>query len=64
MKERCEPCPYEMAYEVQFQNVTGDLDELKERVKCLETTLARGVTLLVANLAGVALMLAQQLLHS
>ena len=63
MKETCATCPYEMAYEVQFQNLTGDLDELKERVRCLERTLGRGVTLLVANLVGVVLMLLQQVLH-
>jgi hypothetical protein len=53
-----------MAYDVQFQNLTGDLEELKDRVRRLEQTLARGVMLLVANLAGVALMLAQQLVGS
>ena len=62
MKDTCATCPYEMAYDVQFQNLTGDLDELKERVRALETTLARGVMLLVANLVGVVLTLAQQLM--
>ena len=61
MKESCTVCPYEMAYEVQFRNLTGDLEELKERVRRLESTLARGVMLLVANLVGVVLTLAQQL---
>ena len=37
-------------------------NELKERVDRLEGTLARGVLLLVANLIGVTITLAQQLL--
>lgn len=61
MKENCAVCPYEMAYDVQFRNLNGDLEELKERVRRLESTLARGVLLLVANLVGVVLTLAQQL---
>ncbi|MCP4640207.1 MAG: hypothetical protein GY851_07235 [bacterium] len=61
MKEPCAPCPYERAYDVQFQSLTGALEELKNRVRCLESTLARGVLLLVANLVGVAISLAQQL---
>lgn len=61
MKEEQEPCRYEMAYTVQFQNLREDLGELKERVRRLETTLARGVMLLVANLAGMVMILAQQI---
>jgi len=56
-------CRYEMAYAVQFEHVRDDLSELKERVHRLESTLARGVMLLVANLVGVATMLAQQALR-
>lgn len=62
MKEEEGKCKYEMAYAVQFQNLREDLVELKERVRGLETTLARGVVLLVANLAGMVTMLAQQII--
>jgi len=61
MKDEAGKCKYEMVYTVQFQNLREDLTELKERVRRLETTLARGVILLVANLAGMVTMLAQQL---
>lgn len=64
MSELCESCRYEKVYAVQFESVTRDLDELKERVGRLEVTLVRGVLLLVANLVGVVMMLAQQLLGS
>lgn len=62
MNDACVPCPYERAYDVQLKNLTGDLDELKTRVGALETTLNRGLLLLVANLVGVILTLAQQIL--
>lgn len=55
--------PYERLHELQFENLNRDLNELKERVKSLEAALARGVLLLVANLAGVTIMLAQQILQ-
>ena len=57
-----EACRYQMAYTLQFQNLREDLDELKERVRGLDATLARGVMLLVANLIGVVMMLAQQVI--
>jgi len=63
MSDTCATCPYEMAYEVQFRSLESDLTELKERVCRLEVTLARGVMLLVANLACVVVMLGQQLLQ-
>jgi hypothetical protein len=50
-----------MVYTLQFQNLREDLGELKERVRRLEVTLARGVLLLIGNLAGMIVMLAQQL---
>ena len=62
-KPTCDTCPYEMAYDVQFRNMETDLAEVKARVAKLETTLARGVMLLVANLAGVVATLAQQLIR-
>ncbi|MBL7646294.1 MAG: hypothetical protein JNK74_08920 [Candidatus Hydrogenedentes bacterium] len=55
-------CPYEPLHAVQMSNVREDIREVKERVGSLETTLARGVLLLVANLIGVSITLAQQLL--
>ena len=61
MKDDCEICPYEKVYMVQFGGLTDDLKELKERVRCLESTLGRGVLLLITNLVGVVLMLVQQL---
>jgi len=61
MKEDQESCRYEMVYTLQFQNLREDLGELKERVRRLEATLARGVLLLIGNLAGMIMMLAQQL---
>ena len=60
MKECTDPCRYEMAYALQFENMHEDLSDVKERVERLESTLARGMTLLVANLVGVVMMLAQQ----
>jgi hypothetical protein len=52
---------YRRAYDVQFRSFREDLLELKDRVRGLEQTLARGVMLLVANLAGMAVSLWQQL---
>ena len=63
MSTGCDTCPYEMAYDVQFRNLIGDLNELKDRVGRLEATLTRGMFLLVANLAGVVMMLAQNLIR-
>ena len=60
MKESTEPCRYERTYTLQYENVREDLSEVKDRVERLESTLARGVLLLVANLVGVVMMLAQQ----
>jgi hypothetical protein len=56
-----EKCPYGIVYELQAKNLSEDLHELKERVKSLETTLAWGVMLLVANLVAVSVSLFQQL---
>ncbi|HIJ65690.1 MAG TPA: hypothetical protein HPP77_07025 [Candidatus Hydrogenedentes bacterium] len=64
MNEPCDSCRYERVYALQYENVRDDLNELKERVGRLETTLMRGVFLLVANLVGVVITLAQQLLRS
>jgi hypothetical protein len=57
-----ERCPYSIVYEIQVNNLAEDIKELKARVQSLETTLARGVLLLVANLVAVVISLGQQLL--
>jgi len=62
MKEENGSCRYEKAYGVQFESLRDDLRELKERVRRLETALERGVMLLVANLVGMVITLAQQLI--
>ena len=51
---------FERVAEVQFKNLHTDLEELKARVRGLEERIARGVMLLVANLAGVVVMLARE----
>jgi hypothetical protein len=56
-----EDCAYARAYTVEFRGLREDLKEVKARVNGLETTLARGVLLLVANLAGVIVSLARAL---
>ncbi|MBX7259068.1 MAG: hypothetical protein K1Y02_22085 [Candidatus Hydrogenedentes bacterium] len=56
-------CAFAQVYEVETRNLTEDVRELKDRVKSLETTLVRGIMLLVANLVGVVVTLAQQLLQ-
>jgi hypothetical protein len=48
---------------VQFQYLREGLEEVKERVGRLESTLGRGVLLLVANLVGVIVMLAERLIR-
>jgi len=55
-------CDFKRFYEVETNGLREDLRELKERVSHLEATLARGVLLLVANLAGVIVTLARELL--
>ena len=54
---------YREVAEVEFKHVSRQLTELKERVNHLEVTVARGVMLLVANLVGVVISLAQQVMR-
>jgi hypothetical protein len=61
MPDENETCPYKVVHDLQWRTLREDLRELKARVQRLETTLARGVTLLIANLAGVIALLLQQL---
>ncbi len=58
----CDPCPQERVHALQYQTLCDSLDEVKGRVARLEATLARGVLLLVANLAGMLLTLAREFL--
>ena len=61
---KCEVCGCGQAQAFQLKRLDGDVREVKERVQRLETTLARGVMLLVANLAAVIMSLAQQLISA
>ncbi len=54
-------CPYKPVHDIQWMSLREDLSEVKTRVQRLESTLARGVALLVANLAGVIVSLLRQL---
>ena len=49
-------------YDAEFRLLESKLMGLKDRVVRLESTMARGILLLVANLAGVVMSLAQQYL--
>ena len=62
MSSECSSCQFEKVYELQFRGVNQDLAELSERVKRVETVLARGVFLLITNLAVVIITLAQVVL--
>ncbi|GMW01791.1 MAG: hypothetical protein AMXMBFR84_29280 [Candidatus Hydrogenedentota bacterium] len=59
MEDR-ERCACGAIYDVKVDNLKDDLRDLKDRVQRVETTLARGVMLLVANLTGMVISLAQQ----
>ncbi len=50
-------------YDAEFRLLESKLMDLKDRVVRLESTMARGILLLVANLAGVVMSLAQQYLQ-
>lgn len=56
-------CAFEQVAEVEFRNLTTSVRELRERMGRLEQTLSRGIGLLVANLAGMVIMLAGRLLE-
>jgi len=58
------PCECSHVYDVKLANLADDLHELKDRVRQLETTLARGVMLLIANLVAVVFTLLQQIVKS
>jgi hypothetical protein len=50
-------CAMGMVYEEKFARFASELAELKGRIEKVETTLSRAVTLLVANLAGIIVIL-------
>lgn len=58
----CDVCSFQQVARVEFRNLAEDLRELKARVHDLERTLARGVMLLIANLAGLIVAIAKELL--
>ncbi len=57
-----EPCAYERVAAVEFRSLNADIEEVRDRVERLEAVLSRGINLLIANLVGVVLMLAQQVM--
>ena len=58
MKDQCDSCPHERVHNVEYRLLTQNLDDLRMRVARVESTLGRGILLLVANLAGVAVSIA------
>ena len=63
MSEAIQPCVFERVASVEIRHVREDLGEVRERVGKLETIIARGIALLLANLAGVGAMLVPALLQ-
>ncbi len=61
---KCDVCGCGQAQTFRLKKLDDDVREVKDRVQRLETTLARGVMLLVANLAAVIMSLAQQLVDA
>lgn len=60
--EPCKACSFQQVAEVEFRTLGEDLRELKTRVHELERTLARGVMLLIANLTGLLVALAKEMI--
>ena len=60
-REACD-CAYEKLYSARMDGLRDGLHDVSERVARLETALARGLMLLVANLLGVVVTLASGLL--
>jgi hypothetical protein len=60
MSESFDACSQREVHDAEFRLLESKLMDLKDRVVRLETTMARGILLLVANLAGVVMSLAQQ----
>ncbi len=64
MNESCESCPHERVHKIEYRQLTENLKEVKDRVERVETTLARGVLLLVVNLAAMVVSLAREFIQS
>lgn len=64
MADECESCPMERVHQVEYRLLSGQYEDIKVRVARLETQLARGILLLVANLAGVVTTLARAMIQS
>lgn len=64
MNEPCESCPHERVHKIEYRQLTENLKEVKDRVERVETTLARGVLLLVVNLAAMVVSLAREFIQS
>ena len=62
MGPSCEDCPQREVNEVEFRLLDTKLRDVKERVEKLETAMSRGLMLLVANLVGIVVGLAQQVM--
>ena len=62
MKEECKSCPMDKVHKIEYRFLSANLNEVKMRVGKLETQLARGILLLVANLTGVVITLAKAVL--
>ena len=62
--ESKQTCACAHVQDVKLANLADDLRELKDRVQRLESTLARGVMLLLANLAAVVVTLLQQIVRA
>ena len=63
MTKECEACPHARIHGLEYRVLGEGLSNLKERVGRLETTLRRGVMLLVVNLVAVIVTLAQGFLQ-
>lgn len=63
MNDKCEGCPHERVHKVEYRQLSENIGELKERVGRVETTLGRGVLLLVANLMAVVMSLTREFLQ-
>ena len=59
----CKGCPVRETRDMEFRMLDGRLRDVKRRVERLETAVTRGLVLLVTNLAGIVLSLAQQALE-
>ena len=57
-------CAMGMVYEEKFAHFASELSDLRRRIEKVETTLSRGITLLVANLTGIIVMLLETFVKS